>query len=403
MLALIAVFINCIIVWFDLRKKSPFVAFSGSTLFVFSLPHFYASLVSTDFSSTTFFEVSVHATIFFIVYGCVRLLLLNYQTNQNELPFVNVNTINSEMLFSVLMMLFFVIGVFASFDFNVKQLIFSNWADFRNESSMYKLIATFCFYSGSGLLLVAFLSRRWGIFVVGLFFMIAVGSILKTRGYLIALICPLIIYYLLYREWNTRKLFGLFLLITLLFSLYSGARILRHAGSLSEVSISSFSQIKVDKSEFQLVNTLYYFVEKGGVELEVSNPTLIRILLLPIPSLLIDKPAELSHQLWDQKVGTLGIAGSLHATVVGDSILAMKNFGAVIYAFIYGLLFSLVEIIFQKNRAGKILYFSLICTFSFYVARGAVYNGFINMLVGSALIFTFTLIKNIKVRKGEYK
>lgn len=404
MLALVPVLINIIIIIFDLKKKSPFVAFSGGTLLVFSLPHLYASIVLTNYQDSTFFEVSVQATVFLCFYGALRFLLLSYtiRGNNDEIA-INPEIISSEVNFAKVMMLLFILGIVASFDFNIKQLFFSSWSDFRNESSIFKLIASFCFYAGSSLLLLAYLSQRWKTFFLGLFFILAVASILKTRSYLIALVCPLIIYYLLYGKWSVKKSIGLILLMSIFLAIYSGARVLRHAGSLDQVSASTFSEVGIDKGEFELVETLYFFVEKGGVDLQVSNPTLIRVLLLPVPASLIKKPTELSHLLWDQKIGVLGVSGSLHATVVGDSILAFKHFGAFLYALIYGFLFSVIELIYRKNKGSKTLYFGLICTVSFYISRGAVYNGLINLLIAGSIIYIYAIVSNLKFYKGNHE
>lgn len=400
--SLLPLFLNLIILFFDIKYKSPFSALSAALLLVFSIPHVYFSLLTDVVDVSVSLYVSLQAVLFFATYFTIfSILRLGFLKFNDDRNFFSTSEIylRGELKFSLLMMVVFSVFIFASFNFNISKMIFSTWSDFRNETTIYKLVGSFCFYSGSGMLLLAVINKKRLIFTFGILFIIAVAGILKTRSYLIAAMVPIIFYFMLTSRWNIKKIVTLFILSIFLFTLFSSARTFRHAGSIDNLTSHQVG-LNPDVGEFELIHTLYFFVDRGGVKKDFEFPTLLRLTLLPFPASMLsfEKPKDLSHQLWDEKTGLRGVSGSLHATLIGDSILQSYKYGAVIFGIIYGMLFFVIEFFFRNLRIGKVLVFSLLCTFCFYVARGAVYNGFVNLVISSFLIFIFYIYVKVKYR-----
>ncbi|EGQ9096425.1 oligosaccharide repeat unit polymerase [Vibrio alginolyticus] len=402
MIALMPVILNLAIIYFDLKIKSVFVSFSIATFIVFSLPNFFSVIFGGDYSEYTYQYVTAHGTVFLAVFLITRLVLfhafgLGYRRGCISSSEENIRL---QFFISFSFSLIFLFSSLSVFDFSLNKLMSLSWSDYRDSGSFISLLGSFFLYAGSSFFLLSLKKKSTYGLVCVFILLIYIVLVLKTRNYLIAIVSPFIIYFLLYTRWNFKKLISSFLIFFTFFSLYSGARNIRHLGSISE--INSFEEINIsfDSGEFELINTLYYFVEKNGVELEYNNVTLIRLLLLPFPSSILpfNKPKELSYILWDQKMGITGVSGSLHPTVVGDSILNSFYFGSLIYGVLYSILFFLLDKFVYISKY-NFLWFGLFCTTSFYIARGAVYNGIVIIAVGSLLILIFGfLASRIKVR-----
>lgn len=400
MIAIMPLLINLALVYFDLKIKSVFSSFSLATLAVFSFPHFILSCFDEKFSEATYQYVTLHATIFFVTLVFIRLLLTNSLMVRGNSDIFDDDESKIEIQFriSFILLSLFLVLSFSTFDFSFSKAMSYSWNDFRESSSKLSLLGSFFLYAGSSVFLLSFKTKSkfgWLAIIVALIYIVI---ILKTRNFLVAIFIPMIIYFLMYTKWTVKKFVVGVLLSATFMTLYSGARNIRHLGSIDDIGSISEVEFKVDSGEFELIETLYYFVEKGGVKLEYNNVTLIRLLTIPFPSSIIplDKPKELSHILWDQKTKLTNVSGSLHPTVIGDSILNSFYIGSLLYGFLYGALFFVLDIVIKHSNS-RILLFGLVCTVSLYIARGAVYNGFIILIVGWTIIQVLSL-GLIKVR-----
>lgn len=406
MIAIMPLLINLALVYFDLKIKSVFSSFSLATLAVFSFPHFILSCFDEKFSEATYQYVTLHATLFFVALIFIRLLLTNslMVRKNNDIFDDDANKIEIQFRISFILLCLFLVLSFSTFDFSLSKAMSYSWNDFRESSSNLSLLGSFLLYSGSSVFLLSFKTKSKFGWLAIIFALIYIVMILKTRNFLVAIFAPMIIYFLIYTRWTVKKFVVGVLLGATFMTLYSGARNIRHLGSIDDIGTISKIEFKVDSGEFELIETLYYFVEKGGVKLDYNNVTLIRLLTIPFPSSIIplDKPKELSHILWDQKTGLTNVSGSLHPTVIGDSILNSFYIGSLLYGFLYGMLFLVLDRVITYSNS-RILFFGLFCTVAFYIARGAVYNGVVILLVSSFFIlffgFLFSRVRfNINVR-----
>ncbi len=96
------------------------------------------------------------------------------------------------------------------------------------------------------------------------------------------------------------------------------------------------------------------------------------------------------------KNGCYGVSGSLHVTAIGDSILNQKYVGWLFFSLLYAMLFTCLDLLLRKFRFGFIL-FGVFSVVGFYMARGAVYNGFIILLITGFIFTLFSLIFRMKI------
>lgn len=391
--------VNFISIYIDYKIKSPFFSFSSATLLVFTLPNIGYSLLGKEYSTDTILIVTLCGTLFLLSYSILRLgftYLINKRISQ-----ININNSDDDIsiqikISAVCLVIFLLISMYG-FNFSIKSMMISSWSEWREQASYIDLLGGFLFFIGSSLTLMIIKYDRKKYIPLILIITLYVVFVLKTRNYLVTLFGPAIIYYILHKKINCRFVLTGLLLIGVFFMLYSAARDIRHIGSIEKISHYN-GEFEFDRGEFELVKTLYFFVEKGGVDDETPFPTILRLSLLPIPSVILpfEKPKELSHILWNEKMGVMGVSGSLHVTAIGDSILNQKYVGWLFFSLLYAMLFTCLDLLLRKFRFGFIL-FGVFSVVGFYMARGAVYNGFIILLITGFIFTLFSLIFRMKI------
>lgn len=388
--ALIPLFLNLVLVNLFYKKKSPFLAFYLVLLFVFSFPHFYfSSFGKSGYSPGVVSMTTLHAIVFFLfsIVGVVFLdgrYFCRLHSLRNPL-LASSSVLRANYKISFCFLVLAVLLIVAAFDFNLYAMFYSSWEDFRTEESPLKLIGSFFFYAGSAFLLLAF--NRKSVFGVLVFagLLVFVVFALKSRSYLIALIAPLVIHQIIFLRLSISRLISIFLVAALLVTAYSTARSTRHAGTIDDMGAAD---VQLDVGEFELIDSLYFIVDKGGLKNTAEFGSLFRLILLPLPSSILpfEKPRDMSMELWDAKTGNTGVSGSLHPTAIGDSIMNSYYFGAIFYGIFYPVLFfSLSRLLVRMQRFSPIL-FSVYCVVSFYWARGAFYNGFVVLIFCVAVL-----------------
>lgn len=394
--ALIPLFLNLVVVGFFYKKKSPFLAFYLVLLFVFSIPHFYFS----NFGASGYLPgvesmATLHATAFFFS-SIVVVVFLDARYFRGFHSLRSPLLVSSSVLrFNYKVSLFFlVLGVFlvvAAFDFNLYALFYSNWEDFRSEESPLKLAGSFFFYAGSAFLLLAFDRKSIFGFLIFAGLLVFVVFALKSRSYLIALIAPLIIHQIIFLRLSVLRIFGIFLIAASLMAAYSTARSTRHAGTIDDMAVSD---IQLDVGEFELIDSFYFIVDKGGLKNTTEFGNFVRLVLLPVPSSILpfDKPRDMAMELWDAKTGSTGISGSLHPTAIGDGVMNSYYFGAIVYGVFYPVLFFILSRWLVRAQIFSPILFSVYCVVSFYWARGAFYNGFVILVFCIAALSLLGLI-----------
>lgn len=390
---------NLLSILIDYKLKSPFITFSSALLFVFTLPNIVYILLGDGYSSVTTFSVTIYGVLFLLSYAFARLGI-NFFLYGKLVPvnlYESAVGISRQIKISACCTLVFLLISMYSFGFSLNSMLSSSWSEWREQSDYLQLVGSFLFFIGASLTLLVVKYKAFKYVPLIIFTTIYVVAVLKTRNYLVTLFSPAIIYYIINKKFNLRSSIIGVLLVATVFALYSGARNIRHMGSINDISNSGF-EFKFDSGEFELINTLYYFVEKGGVNNAIPHSTLIRISLLAIPESILpfEKPRDLSHILWDEKTGVLGVSGSLHVTAIGDSMLNSQYLGWFLYSLLYAVLFSFLDVILRREKLG-FLWFGVFSVVGLYMARGAVYNGFVIVLITGFILCFFSLVARIKM------
>ena len=223
-ISIIPLIINLIIFNFDYKVKSPFISFSLATLIVFSIPHFFLSSFSNQFLDSTYFLVTVQANIFLLVYLFFRLLFFKV-SHESKIPDLTSDFLNRQFSLSLLFLCVFIFSSVYNFGFSIQNMMSSSWSDNRNSSNVVTLIGSFFLYSASSFFLLALHKKSKKSYFFILSCLLYIVFILKTRNYLIAILIPVFIHFLLNSKWSIKKLMIASLLSILVFVISEDAEI----------------------------------------------------------------------------------------------------------------------------------------------------------------------------------
>ncbi|MNZ99530.1 hypothetical protein D3C78_1188600 [compost metagenome] len=153
-----------------------------------------------------------------------------------------------------------------------------------------------------------------------------------------------------------------------------------------------------------LIKAFYYFVQLGVDNLPNGFGeylTIKRIFFFFLPTGFLDiKPIEFSYIMHNAYYGTSAAHGlSMHPTIIGDAFGNGGLLGVILYPALLVLLFSSIEKLLLKSQSAITL-IGPCCLLAMYMARGAVYNGFVFFAGASILISIFLfLIKSPTPKK----
>lgn len=376
-----------ILICFEYKIKSPFIIFSLCTglLYFFSFP-----MVVDHYPAWVGDEVNRLAFIFFVTYLLSRFLVTSFFKNfYRQVVVSDLEKIKRISLFFMITAIFFSL---ASFGFSYKAIINSNWTDYRDSAGIIGLVVQYSYLCGSSLLLIGLLQKDKKIItlsiVSGLFFLF----VLKSRGYLISLVLPVVCYYFLNDKMNLKRILFMVGTILIVMVLYVFTRYIRIIGSLSDVDLSSLSFSDVlgdDAGELQLIDVLFQVVFRGDFHyLQLDNLVTIKnFLYFFIPDFIVNKPKDLAYAVWDYYIGIRGVNGSFHPTVIGEAYFNNKNYGVIIYPVFLALLIGGYERILSRKPDFLVLVYGVIIFSATALARGSSHNAFVVMIVCVIILY----------------
>ncbi len=373
-------FISTLVLEFKL--KSPFIIF---TLSIGGL-YFISSLILGDkYPDWVRFEVDCLALIFFTSYFFGRFIsfrLFNVKVN-NEIKLIELKEIKKVTGIILLLSLIFSMS---TFDFSLSKMLYSNWAEYRMESSKLELLVLYLYMCGSSYLCFSILDRDKKGIVFSLFVLLYFIIVLKSRGYIISMVVPLIIYWVNYTKISLTKFIYIFSSIFIISFLYVFTRYIRWAGSLDAVNLGDFRFSDLfgdDLGEFQLLEVLYEIILLNNVDtlgIEFLS-SVKRLIYFPINYFYNVSPKDISYIIWDYHVGISGVNGSYHTTVISESYLNDKYIGIFVLPVFISVIFTFFDKVLCRNPNSVIMLSGVICYASMAIARGSSYNGFLVLII----------------------
>lgn len=392
-----------LIVYYDYRIKTPFIGFSItlSALYFISFP-----LIKGNYNDWVGEFVSIWAFLFFSFYFLFRMLFSCLLKINVGAPVIRGNYNRDDLvLYGKVSLMFLMISVFLSlysYGFSLNSMLVSNWSDSRNEGGILLVFSFYLFMCGSSFLLISILLKNKVNIIISLILIVYYVVFIKTRGYLVAFIMPVIIYFLLTTKWSFRRVIMFFLSLVFFVFCYLITRVFRLAGSFQSVisDPSVFYDALVpnpdDFGEFSLLDSLFYILSNNVVSNHLDqNATLIRLLTFFIPDGFIEKPQDVSSVVWDIYIGVAGVNGSYHPTAIGESYLNNSHYGYILYPLLLVLIFTIYErLLLIKGGLFSILTLGLVVFSMFAFTRGASYNAFSVLTVCTVLIlFSISTLK----------
>lgn len=376
-----------LLIYFEYKIKSPFIIFSLSAGFLYFLS---VPLIIGNYPAWVGDEVNQITFVFFVTYLFSRFVITSFFGSKYKK--VDIEKLNKSKNISLFFMVVAVFFSFASFGFSYTAIVNSNWADYRSSAGITGLIVQYSYLCGSSLLLIGLLQKDkkiifFSIFV-GLFFLF----VLKSRGYLISLVLPVVCYYFLNDKITFKKIALMMGTIFALIFLYVFTRYIRIMGSLSEVDISNISVSDVlgdDVGELQLIDVLFQVIFRQDIHyLQVDNwVTIKNFFYFFIPDFIVDKPKDLAYAVWDYYIGVHGVNGSFHPTVVGEAYFNNKNYGVAVYPIFLAVFIGFYERILSKRPEFLVLVYGVIVFSATALARGSSHNAFVVMIVCVIILY----------------
>jgi hypothetical protein len=401
LLILILSFILCI--YIEVKYLSPTIIFWIALTGVFLLPHLIYSLLLIKVDLKTVIKASLFVSAFNFLYFFSKVLIISsirknrYNWVFNDVTISKNDRINRFLIFCYLSGLaIWILGLlFAGFNpFSAK------WADTLKVNSVFSQVGNLLIFTASGLLLYNYIARKTWILLIVIFLNLGCIILLRARILLIALLIPFVIMILYRNNKFNFKLKFLWLILVFTFSIFF-LQAFRWAGGIKDLSIkkipalvsTSLTNMTGSHGEFHLVTEFYFIIEGNN-----TNPvfgqgrTYWRLLLFWLPTPIIPeplkfiKPRDFAIDIYNFVYHTpLNKSGTTHPTFYGD---LFANFGwiGILMAVFWAFISEFLDSIFSKNQAKLIFLLGCISTFYVIIARGAIYNGSINLIIPFFLV-----------------
>lgn len=284
----------------------------------------------------------------------------------------------------------------------------SGWGEFRETSGGLDGIGVIASFFLGPMAVINYRAKKIMNAIVLVMIILAVVAIVGTRVPLITTMLAFVIDYY-WINYNIIKIVPLTIFGLVGFSLHVLGRIIRGLGldmivnTINYQNISTVIGAYFIQDDFQLINALsggesqilhyYYraFANAEKFEGFYEIPTLIRSLLVLLPSSFITKPTDVSAEAWtigtnqnwagfNEEMITLTskteTVGSIHFSIWGDAYINLGLLGCVIYPVLLAIIMYKLESIFQSSRYNeKIVYGALFGVSYTAIVRGAVVNG----------------------------
>lgn len=375
--------------YIEFKAKSPFLIFSISigALYFLSVP-----VVSGNYPEWVDFQVQSIGFIFFLSYLFGRFTFFNiFKIKFNEKK-LQISDIKLMKKISALLLLMSVILSMYTFSFDINKMLYSNWSEYRMDATGLEVVVTYLYISGASFLCFSILDKDKKGGVISLLCLSYFIFVLKSRGYIISMVVPILIYWVTFTKIDIRKIIIVISTISTIAFLYIFTRYIRWAGSLDNFSLSDFTWSNLvgdDLGELQLIEVLYKIILLNDLESLKISPfsSIQRVLFFPIDQIVKISPRDISNIVWDYYIGVYGVNGSYHTTVISESYLNSRYAGPIVFPIFISFIFSIFDKIFENKPTSIIFSSGIICYASMAIARGSSYNGFIVLFICTAFIF----------------
>lgn len=400
-MVLIMLLINILIIFFEWIKGSISAVFWAVIFLIFSCPHLLHSMDST-YDKEILSTVSMFAIIFMSIYFIVRLLILQNKTCISGV--INVEKIKNEggklipFIYFVYIISFLIIAINFYVDggslLTVKAYTASN-------IGLIEKIARLVLISVSGIGFIALIRKEYLLFVIFTFIYLFYFIVTQIRYNLLGFFAPFFLLFL-FNNNKRKRVYGVLIgLVFVVFVFFTQQ--LRWMGGLSNainagmgvLIKNTIDYIKAGNGEFGLIKAFYYFVENNNNFQKFGEGLgFIRLLLIFLPaSLFTFKPRDFAIDMYREWFKVDNPNGTMHPTAFGD---AYANFGlpGFLIGIFYALFFYIIDKYIESTKfeSVKILKISLAFTMMVLVARGAVYNGIFNCVLGWLILYFFEKI-----------
>lgn len=387
---------------YDYMVKSPFILFTITAYLIYILSSFYHM---NSYPNWVSFEVSYLGAVFFSTLFFCRFLLDTILNNGKIVLNNNVDEVDLAYFSKILFILSLILLVLISyrFNFNIIKALMSDWAESRQTGGYIGLLSLYLYYVVSSLLLISILKKNKILILYTIFFSFLMTLIFKSRGYLLSVFLPVLLYYILYSNLSFKKYIYIFTGILGILFFYLFTRYIRWIGGIHNIEISNFNLKSIlgnDSAELELISVLYDVILNNNYHQVVSEEfsSVQRILFIFIPDFLYTKPTDLSYVLWNYKTGILDIGGSYHPTVVAEAYFNHAQYGVFVYACLIAIFFSYFDMFLRaSNKINFIFISGSLCFFIMALARGSSYNAFMVLLFAILCLLFFRYIRKVKL------
>lgn len=362
----------------DFKIKSPFIIFTISIggLYFLSVP-----LIENAYPKWVGDEVEYLAFIFFTSYLVGRFIFLSLLKVEIKKQFNFVDIKKIKVMTGFILVISLIISMY-TFDFNINEMLYSNWSEYRLESTKLELLVVYLYMCGASYLCFSVIDKDKRGILISILILLYFIIVLKSRGYIISMVVPLLVYWLNFTKINSKKIFLIVISIFFVALLYVVTRYIRWAGSIDNVDLTNFKILDLfgdDLGELQLLDVFYKIILLNNVEqLNIDFMASVkRILFFPISQFYNISPRDISSIIWDYHVGIAGVNGSYHTTVISESYLNNKNVGIFIFPLFISLIFTLFDKFFNKNPKFILMLSGVVCYSAMAISRGSSYNGFV--------------------------
>jgi hypothetical protein len=401
---LVLSFILCI--YIEIKYLSPTIIFWIALVGVFLLPHFIYSILLFNINLKTIIKASIFVSAFNYLYFFTKVLIVySIRKKRFNWIFTDLDNTKNEKINHILI-IFFLLG-FVVWTIGLSIAGFNpfsaKWADTLKVGSFFSQLGNLLIFTSSGTLLYNYLSKKFKILIFVIILYLACIILLRARILLIALLIPFIIIILYKNNRFNFKMKFLWLLLVFTFSIFF-LQAFRWSGGVKDFTIqkipslvsTSFKNMTGKHGEFHLVTEFYTIIEgKNKAEHFGQGRTYWRLGLFWLPTPIIPKPLkfikprdfaiDMYNFIYSKPYNN---SGTTHPTFYGD---LFGNFGwiGIIMAIFWAFISELLDQIFSKSQYKLIFLLGIISTFYVIIARGAIYNGSVNMITPLIIISLF--------------
>jgi len=412
-LGILQLILMFIIFMYELRKKSAAVFLWATLLVMFGIMHFITTLVhSASYSDEVLIKASLFSIGFCIIYLIIRFILSHILHFDTRNFFLNISYDNDGIQANANPVLYkvFVLSCVVSVLLIIQAsggLLNTSWVSgneyvnnlgYINSNQFFSII----YFSLSGLLCVALIKKEKARIIVLSLCIIAVVIISRNRIQILPLlVCFIACYLFKIKRIRFRTIIiGCAIVIFTIFIIY-GIRAFRFYGSIEDFmtkfSVQDFMNkirefITNDDGELGLRNYFYYFISYDNNFKDFGKGyTYIRMLLVYIPTKFSFgfKPEDFA-QIMAAASGRVQGA-STHPTLLGDCYANFGWFGIFAGGF-WAIFTSIADKIVGKFKLREyaIIVYILFATMYAMIARGAVYNAYVNIAWGIVVLWVLS-------------